>query len=121
MPVRLSDEQCIVLPVGNEDIRAYFPPADDPEMVRAVRKLFADRGTTGRGGNALVKMFDARIRFFDSQCSRVENAEAKNETGEYVPLCDLADWKEKFPSQYKVSIALQFEEQATLTGDEVKN
>ena len=121
MPVKLSEEICVVIEQGGEDVKAYFPPGDDPLMIAAVKKLVSTRTKARRGGSVVDKSFDARCTFFDSQCIRVENVEAKNAEGQYVPIVQIESWKGKIPPNWKLSFAIHFEEQATLSEDQVGN
>ena len=117
MAVRLSDEVKVSILVGDEEVVAVFPGYNNPEMDDAIKKLALGRTTIGRGGQAKDKSYEARTRFFNATCIRVENVE---EGG--VPLTpDVPDWRQKIPPNWKLSFALFFEEKATLSEDEVGN
>jgi hypothetical protein len=119
MPVRLSDEIRVSILVGDEEVHAYFPGYGNAEMQEAIKKLLSGRFQAGRGGRAPQdKTFEARVRFFNSMCTRVENVE--DAAGN--PLtADTEGWKAQIPANWKVSFALHFEEKNTLTEEEEGN
>ena len=118
MAVRLSEEVKVAILVGDEEVTAVFPGYSNPEMAEAIKKLATGRTQIGRGGQAKDKSYEARVRFFNTMCSRVENVEG--EDGQ--PLTpETPDWRQKIPANWKLSFALFFEEKATLSDDEVKN
>lgn len=64
---------------------------------------------------------EARERFIDALLIDVENV-AVRVGDQAVPLTkDMADWKSRIPVNWKTSLAIRFEEQETLTGDDEKN
>jgi hypothetical protein len=118
MAVKLSDEVKISILVQDEEVHAVFPGYGDSEMQEAIKKLLSGRFTAGRGGRAQDKSMDARLRFFNTMCLRVENVELPDGT----PLGPSVDnWRAQVPVNWKVSFALNFEEQNTLTEDDEKN
>jgi hypothetical protein len=103
--------------IGDEDVTAVFPPHGDSELNEAIKKLATTRQTNARG---VVKdnSFEARTRFFNTQCRRVLNVEGPDGT----PLtAETPDWRSLIPANWKVSFALFFEEKLTLTNDDVGN
>jgi|TARA_R110000824_G_scaffold190214_2_gene371640 hypothetical protein len=118
MAVKLSDEVKITILIQNEEVHAVFPGYGDKEMQEAIKKLLSSRFTAGRGGRAQDKSMDARIRFFNTMCLRVENVELPDGT---PLLSTVENWRAEVPVNWKVSFALPFEEQNTLTEEEEGN
>ena len=116
MPVRLGDDVKVSILVGDEEVHAFFPPYSNPEMAEAIRKLAQGR-TVQKRGTVQDKSFDARVRFFNTMCLRVENVQTAE--GELTP--DVENWRNMVPANWKVSFSLNFEEKATLTDDDVGN
>lgn len=119
MPIRLSDEIKVSILIGEEEAHAFFPGYGNAEMQEAIKKLLSGRFVAGRGGRAPQdKTFEARVRFFNSMCTRVENVE--DAAGN--PLAaDTEGWKAQIPANWKVSFSLHFEEKNTLTEEEEGN
>lgn len=64
---------------------------------------------------------EVREEFIDSLLVGCENIEIRI-NGIYKPLSpEVADWKELIPLSWKISVALQFEEQKTISEKEVEN
>lgn len=117
MPVKLSEEIKVSILIGDDEVTAVFPGYGNAEMATAIKTLATGRMSTGRGG-VKDKTYDARIRFFNTMCQRVENVEG--EDGK--PLSsDTEGWRNLIPVNWKASFAIFFEEKATLTDDDVGN
>ena len=118
MAVKLSDEIKVSILVQNEEVHAVFPGYGDREMQEAIKKLLSGRFSAGRGGRAQDKSMEARIRFFNTMCLRVENVELPDGT----PLDPtIENWRGEIPVNWKVSFSLNFEEQNTLTEEDEGN
>lgn len=118
--MRISDEVCVTLDAGGEDIKGFFPSLSDPAMSKAIRTLMRNRMQIRRGG-AQDRTLDAREEFFDTTCRRLENVEAKNDAGEYVDVCSMDGWQSRVPLNWKSSFASYFEERAVLNEDDRGN
>ena len=116
MAVNLSDEVRVTILIGDEEVHAFFPGYSDPDMIEAQKRLLSGRFDASRG-TPRDKSQEARIRFFNVACQRVENVEHDGK-----PLTsDTPDWKQKIPSNWKVSFSLFFEEKSTLSDEDVGN
>ena len=118
MPIRLSDEVRVAILIGDEEITAVFPSYSNPEMAAALKSLATGRTMIGRGGQAKDKSYDARVRFFNAMCSRVEGVEM--EDGKALSP-EVENWRSYIPANWKISFSLYFEEKATLSDEEVGN
>lgn len=112
-----EEEVKVAILVGDEEVTAIFPPHGDGEFNEAIKKLATSRQKTNRGGMPQDTSFEARVRFFNTQCRRVENVEGPD--GPLTP--ETPDWRKLIPVNWKVSFSLFFEEKATLSSDEVGN
>ncbi len=118
MAVRLSDEVAVSILVGDEEVTAYFPGYDNPEMGEAIKKLLGGRFAAGKGGRVADRSFEARVQFFNKMCTRLEGVE----DGEGQPLAPTVEgWKQKIPPNWKASFATYFEEKSQLSGDDEVN
>ena len=117
MVVRLGDEISVAILIGDEEVTAVFPGYDNEEMAEAIKKLATGRLSTNRGGVPKDQSFEARVRFFNTMCQRVENVEGPD--GPLTP--ETENWRKLVPANWKVSFAIFFEEKATLTNEDVKN
>ena len=118
MAVRLSDEIKVAILIGDEEVAAVFPGYDNLEMSEAIKKLATGRTSINRGGQPKDLSFEARIRFFNTMCSRVENVEGPDGN---LLTPDIENWRKFVPPNWKVSFALFFEEKATLSSEDVGN
>jgi hypothetical protein len=119
MAVRLGtdEETRVAILIGDEEVVAIFPPQGDSELNAAIKKLATSRQSQ-KGQGVKDTSFEARTRFFNTQCRRVENVEGPDGN----PLsAETANWREIIPANWKVSFALFFEEKATLSVEEVGN
>lgn len=117
MAVRLGEEIEVNILVGDEEVRAVFPSYTDEGMAEAIKKLSSGRSVVVRG-QAKDRTHEARVKFFNATCLRVENVEASDGT----PLTpDMQGWRSQIPPNWKASFAIYFEERATLSEDEVGN
>tara|TARA_R110000824_G_scaffold152470_1_gene323705 strand:+ start:25041 stop:25400 length:360 start_codon:yes stop_codon:yes gene_type:complete len=119
MAVRLGSEAEVevAILVGDDEVTAVFPPHGDSELNEAIKKLATTRQSSSRG---VVKdnSFEARTRFFNTQCRRVLNVEGPDG----LPLtADTPEWRKLIPANWKVSFSLFFEEKMTLSSDDVGN
>ena len=119
----VEDETKVAILIGDEEVTAVFPPQGDAELNEAIKKLATSRQSVNRGGNVKDTSFEARLRFFNTQCRRIENVEGPDGK----PLCgepggsNTPDWRKMVPPNWKVSFALFFEEKATLSAADVGN
>jgi hypothetical protein len=118
MAVKLSDEIKVAILIGDEEVTAVFPGYDNTEMNEAIKKLATGRTSINRGGQPKDLSFEARIRFFNTMCIRVENVEGAD--GSAI-TAETENWRKLIPSNWKVSFALFFEEKATLSFEDVGN
>lgn len=120
MAIKLGsqEETKVAILVGDEEVTAIFAPQGDEELNEAIKKLATSRQKTSRGGMPQDTSFEARTRFFNTQCRRVENCEGPDGK----PLtAETPDWRKLIPANWKVSFALFFEEKATLSSEDVGN
>ena len=116
MAVNLSSEVKVSILIGDEEVHAFFPGYPDSDFIEAQKKLLSSRFDTQRG-TPRDKSQEARIRFFNTTCLRVENVEHEGK-----PLTpEVADWRGKIPVGWKVSFSLFFEEKSTLSEEDVGN
>ena len=107
----------VAILVGDEEVTAVFPPHGDSELNDAIKKLATTRQSSSRG---VLKdnSFEARTRFFNTQCRRVLNVEGPD--GKMLTP-ETPDWRTLIPANWKVSFSLFFEEKLTLSSEEVGN
>ena len=124
MALKLGKEIAVAVGVQGERVTAYFPPYSDPKTKAGIKTLISSRPAfadlLGRDTEAA---FDARVKFFDDTCTRVDNLEDLGAEGEYVPLTaeHFPDWKDRVPDNLKVSWAAEFEEKFRLTEEQKGN
>jgi hypothetical protein len=120
MAIQLGSEQCVIIEVGGQEIKSWFPPCDDEAFMDAQRRLLSGRIRMVRGGRNNVRdvSTQAREKFYDETCVRIEGVNDRD--GQ--PLdCTAAGWQKKIPINWKVSFTSAFEEQQTLTDEDQKN
>jgi hypothetical protein len=113
----------MALPIPGFDESAIFcfPAWGDKKLLDAVDELLETRQIVD-GRQITDNSKEARVKFFDTQCSGVENLVDEDAQGAEVDLMDLADWKERIAGSWKTSVVSQnFEERGTLTAADVKN
>lgn len=99
-------------------ITAVFPSHGEPAFEKAKKELLDSRFEAGRRGKTRNVASAARVRFFDSQCQRIEGWQHRVD-GRLVDAMTLEDWRARFPTELKVSIvAANFEERDTLDEDD---
>lgn len=118
MPLNISDDVRVTLPLGGGDQAVFiFPPYDDAEMRRQVRVLLDNRYKQ-RGGRGKVqnKATEARRTFFDKMCTGCEGVEYN---GKPIQEALPDAWKSKIPDNIVSSIvSVEFEERETLSDED---
>lgn len=114
-----GDEKRVRVDVGGGDtITAVFPADGDPAFERAKKELLDGRFESTRRGKTRNVASTARVRFFDSQCQKIEGWQHRVD-GKLVDAMTLEDWRARFPTELKVSIvAGHFEERETLDDED---
>ena len=102
--------------VSGETITFIFPGYDDERMQKGIQKLLDSRFTVTRRGVDKSSATKARCHFFDTLCCNVENLQYRGEGGEVRELdAQVPNWQGHIPPNVKVSVAMRFEEQETLS------
>ena len=113
-----GDEVRVRIDLAEGFIVAVFPPHGDPDFERAKKELLDSRWTMTRRGRTENHTVQARIRFFDAQCQKIEGWQHRQD-GQLVDAMTLPDWKQRFPTELKVSVVGQnFEERETLNEED---
>ena len=113
-----GDEVRIKLDVTSGYVTAVFPPHGDPAFEKAKKELLDGRFETSRRGRIRNTATEARIRFFDAQCQRIEGWQHRQSDGTLVDPMTLPNWRELFPVNLKISAAVRFEETEALDEEE---
>ena len=108
----LDDEIEVVVEVDSDaDIVTshFFPPLDDPKMVRAVNKLNEDQITYSKRGRPNDNSGLAGRRFYNAVCTRCANIFVRDKDGKPCELTnDTEGWKKRVPAHIKVAAAATF-------------
>lgn len=110
-----GEEVRITVRTTRGSIVAVFPPHGDPAFEQAKKTLLDSRFEAGRRGKTRNVASAARVRFFDTQCRRIEGWQHRQPDGNLIDAMKLENWRALFPTEMKVSIVgPNFEEQETL-------
>lgn len=122
MPILLEDTTEVTIRVEGEPVTAYFPGQSTPEMQQAVKELLQGRFRQKSRGKIENRLMEARTRFFDKMCQRIEGVQYRAPDGSIQDLTEnTEDWQQRIPINWKTTIVAYFEEQEVLSDEEVED
>ncbi len=99
----------------------FFPPEDDPEMVRAVNELNEGQTVYSRRGRMKDTSRRAGIKFYNAVCLRCQRIAHRTKDGKIKELGTEEGWSARVPANVKQGVASHFIARRGLSPDEQGN
>lgn len=99
----------------------FFPPEDDPKMVRAVNELNENQTEYSRRGKTKDTSRRAGVKFYDTVCLRSERIGRRTKEGKVKEIGTGEGWQAHIPVNVKQGVASHFVARRGLSPDEQGN
>ncbi len=121
--VFVVNDEVEVLYEHSENITSshFFPPENDPKMIRAVNELNEGQTEITRRGRTKDTSRRAAKRFYDAVCIRCERIAHRAEDGKVVEIGSGKGWLAHVPVNVKHGVASHFVARRGLSKDDVGN